>query len=281
MPELPEVETDLRRLKPRLLGRRIERVEFRRASRLLRNNIVSGRALAQHVQGTRIKEIYRRGKYLIIKLDCGHALALHRGMTGILKVLSAGEVPRGWKERHLHARFHFRDIDLIFYDPRTFGRIVFLPQGDFCHLKGLASIGAEPLESHFTASYLHDKISSRRGKIKAVLLNQQVVAGIGNIYADESLFRAGIHPERPAHSLTGPEVKRLRQAIRQVLREAIRKNGTSIGDEVVAEGRYQPLVYDRAGEACKNCGQTIESTRARIAGRTTSFCPHCQPRRRK
>jgi formamidopyrimidine-DNA glycosylase len=278
MPELPEVETVLRRIRPRLLGQRIEQVEFRRASRLLRDT-VSAPELARHLRGARVQEVRRRGKYLVLNLDCGHDLVLHLGMTGKLV-----EVPPGCNQSHAHARFCFDGFDLLFCDPRTFGRIVLLPGGDTEALPGLASIGPEPLGKDFTSACLLKALHQRQAPIKALLMDQRIIAGLGNIYVDEALFRAGIHPLRPGGSLSLAELKRLRRAIRAVLREAIRFCGTTIINYEWAAGRKGSFqnklrIYGRAGEPCRACGRRIAS--ARVAGRTTCFCPHCQPRRRK
>lgn len=274
MPELPEVETVRRRIEPRLVGRRIERVEFRPRSRLLRDT-VSGRELARHLRGARVEEIKRRGKYLIWKLDCGHALVLHLGMTG--KLL---DVKPGRQAPHTHARFRFADFDLLFTDARTFGRIVLLPQGKVAALPGLAEMGPEPLGPQFTSAYLRRTLAGRKAPIKALLLDQRIAGGLGNIYADEALFRSGINPSRKAGSLKTLELVKLQQAVRRVLREAIRFCGTTIMNYEWDEGReggFQKRlrVYGRAGEPCRRCGAVLVA--AQIAGRTTTFCPRCQP----
>ena len=276
MPELPEAETVRRRIEPRLVGRRIERVVFRPRSRLLRDT-VPGRELARHLRGARVEEVSRRGKYLIWKLDCGHALVLHLGMTGKLM-----EVRPGRQEPHTHARFRFGGFDLLFTDARTFGRIVLLPQGKAAVLPGLAEMGPEPLDGSFTTTYLLKVLRNRRAPIKALLLDQRVVAGLGNIYVDEVLFRARIHPLRRGGSLTVAENQRLRRSIRAVLREAIRFCGTTIMNyewDTGQKGNFQHklLAYGRAGKPCRGCGAVLAS--ARIGGRSTTFCPRCQPRR--
>jgi len=278
MPELPEVETVLRRLRPRLRGRRIEGVEFRRGSRVLRDTVPAPK-LAGHLRGARVEEVRRRGKYLILDLDCGHGLVIHLGMTGRLADHAAGH-----EHAHVHARFRFEGFDLLFTDARTFGRIVLLPEGRVEALPGLAGLGPEPLGAEFTAAYLGGVFQGRKAPVKALLLDQRVAAGMGNIYADEALFRAGIHPLRRAGSLHAAELQRLRQAIRAVLREAIRARGTTIMNYEWAsgkEGSFQTRlrVYGRAGEPCRKCGATIVLTRT--AGRSACFCPNCQPRRRK
>jgi formamidopyrimidine-DNA glycosylase len=276
MPELPEVETVRRRIEPRLVGRRIEEVVFRPRTRLLRDTL-PGRAVARHLRGARVEAINRRGKYLIWKLDCGHALVLHLGMTGKLI-----DVAPGREEPHTHARFRFRGFDLLFTDARTFGRIVLLPQGKVEALPGLAAMGPEPLGRGFSVAYIQECLQGRRAPIKALLLDQRVVAGLGNIYVDEALFRAGISPLRKAGSLQPRELAQLRQAIRRVLLEAIRLCGTTIMNfqwDRGREGGFQKRlrVYGRQGQPCRSCRQPLVS--ARIAGRTTTFCPRCQPRR--
>jgi len=276
MPELPEVETVRRRIEPRLVGQRIEEVVFRPRTRLLRDTL-PGRAVARHLRGARVEAINRRGKYLIWELDCGHALVLHLGMTGKLM-----DVKPGRKEPHTHARFCFGGFDLLFTDTRTFGRIVLLPQGKVEALPGLAQMGPEPLGPKFNALYLTCAFYRRKAPVKALLLDQRVVAGLGNIYVDEALFRAGIHPLRPAGDLDPPELSRLSRAIKNLLRVAIRYCGTTVMNfewDAGREGRFQKKlrVYGRQGQPCRKCGRPLAS--ARTAGRTTTFCPRCQPRR--
>jgi len=277
MPELPEVETFRRRLRPLLLRGRIERVHFHPKTRLLRASRLSANQISRQVKGARVREMRRRGKYLILELDSARELVFHLGMTGKLI-----EVAPGQEEPHTHARFHFKKFDLLFIDPRAFGRIVLLPQGKVEALPGLAQMGPEPLGPKFTAAYLQKRLHGRRAPIKSLLLDQRILAGLGNIYSDESLFRAKIHPRRPAGHLTPNELLRLRRAIRAVLQEAIRACGTTIRDYEWAAGREGSFqnklrVYARAGQPCRRCGDRI--ARERMAGRSTFFCPSCQNQR--
>jgi len=272
MPELPEVETICRGLAPLIIGKTIVAIE------------ASGKALRQPVPlsemraalpGQTIRAIRRRAKYLLI--ECGGLLIIHLGMTGNLGVFTADQ-PIG---KHCHVRFRFTDgQELRYHDSRRFGRIAFLP----ALLAGLveaerqffAACGPEPFGCD--AAFLVEKCRRLQTPIKAALLNGALLAGIGNIYASESLFRAKIDPRRAAGALTLAEWQRLLTAIQEVLKEAIACGGSTISDYVNAEqksGCFQMnfTVYGRVGQSCP-CGTTIAQTK--IAGRSTFFCPKCQ-----
>lgn len=261
MPELPEVETVVRTLRPLVVGRRILNAEFGKP-RVVRGK---GDEIAQAVAGQKIASIERHGKFIAMKLDRGY-LVVHLGMTG--KLLMDRE-PTKWT----HAVFTLNAGVMHYDDPRQFGTIEYdreLPAR-------VARLGPEPLEvspEEFAA-----RLKQRKAPIKAVLLNQLVVRGVGNIYADEALFRAGVHPKRIASSLKRDRVTRIYEAMREVLKEAIERRGSSVRNYVDAEGRkggFQALhrVYRRTGEPCVKCGTKIK--RIEVAQRGTHFCPKCQ-----
>jgi formamidopyrimidine-DNA glycosylase len=261
MPELPEVETVVRTLWPAIVGRRILNAEFLQLRVLRGTPNETTAALA----GRRIQSIERHGKFIAIRLDRGF-LVIHLGMTG--KLLVNAE-PTKWT----HAIFTLDRGVLHYDDQRQFGRIEYgveLPDR-------VAALGPEPLEislADFTA-----RVRARKSPVKAVLLNQAVVRGMGNIYADEALFRAGVHPKRSAASLKKDRVERIYKAMREVLAEAIESRGSSVSNYVDADGRkgsFQKAhrVYQRTGEPCTKCGTPIK--RIVLAQRGTHFCPKCQ-----
>ncbi|MGQ9475466.1 MAG: bifunctional DNA-formamidopyrimidine glycosylase/DNA-(apurinic or apyrimidinic site) lyase [Actinomycetota bacterium] len=272
MPELPEVEVIRRQLDSVLRGARITRVEVR-LPRLVK--YPSPSTYRRSLRERRILEVGRKGKYLLIRLEGGAVLVIHLGMTGSLRFSSPGEE----RPRHTHLVFHLEDgRELLYVDPRTFGETALLKEGDFRPLPGLHHLGPEPLDDGFTAGELERALRGRC-RIKAALLDQSRVAGIGNIYADEALHRAGIHPLRRLHELTPQEIERLHRALREVLREAILRGGSSVNDYVDTRGKRGDFqldhrVYRRAGEACPRCGGDIR--RERVSGRSTYFCPCCQ-----
>ncbi len=258
MPELPEVETIVRGLARRLPGRRIRRVEVTQ-TRVLRNGVSAA-------EGAAIVGVRRWGKHIILDLDRGH-LIIHLGMTGQLLF----DAPPG---PHTHARIRLdRDHLLLYNDIRQFGRLEYagrLPAR-------LERLGPEPLEiseDDFVA-----RLRARRAMLKPLLLNQSFLRGLGNIYADEALFRAGLHPRAIAARLRVDRARRLHRAIVEVLRESIHHGGTSISDYLGSDGRRGSFqnrlrVYQRTGEPCPACGAAIR--RILVAQRGTHFCPHCQ-----
>ncbi len=261
MPELPEVETVVRTLAPYLVGRKILSARF--TSRFV---TPGNRAkLARQVAGRKVESVSRRGKFIVVGLDEGH-LVMHLGMTG--KLLSAGV-----ETTHTYGVFTLDDGMLLFEDPRQFGRIEW---GD----RRVKKLGPEPLLvslADFSA-----RLKSRKTKIKALLLNQSFIAGLGNIYVDEILFLAGIHPLAQASRLSAPRAARLHQAMVDTLRLAIEHRGSSISDYVDVDGNrgnFQMLhrVYGREGEPCLACGTPVR--KVVVAGRGTHYCPVCQRRR--
>jgi formamidopyrimidine-DNA glycosylase len=261
MPEGPEVESVVRSLRRGIIGRRILNAELKNGRVLIGSAVTTSRALA----GRRIDAIERHGKFIAIHLDQGF-LVVHLGMTGRL-LLNAE--PDKWT----HAIFNLDRGTMIYSDPRQFGRIEYgrtLPER-------VAKLGPEPLDvtlEEFTA-----RLAKRDSPIKAVLLNQAVVRGVGNIYADETLFRAGVHPKRKASSISKTRVAKIHVGMRQVLSEAIAAGGSSISDYVDADGakgwfQVEHRAYGRTGEPCKICGTPIN--RIVLAQRSTHFCPQCQ-----
>lgn len=279
MPELPEVETVRLTLAPQLAGRTI------RAVAVLHPDVVAGpgvtpESFSDRLTGATFTGLRRRGKYLVVALRAAGGpvrLILHLRMTGRLTVVDPDdEVPK-----HTHLRFALDDgRELRFTDPRRFGRAHLVSGKAEGGPKGLAGLGPEPLGRGFGAKELGARLAGRKARLKALLLDQTVVAGVGNIYADETLFRAGLHPARRACDLTGEDVARLCKSLRSVLRQAIGQGGTTIRDYVDGRGRRGEFVlslqvYGREGEPCMRCGTQVE--RAIIAGRSTHFCPRCQP----
>ncbi len=260
MPELPEVETVVRSLAPHLIGRWIV------SARFSSKHVTPGdrAALARKLAGRRIESIRRRGKFIDVTLDKGH-LVMHLGMTG--KLLTSGV-----KGKHTHGVFTLDDGVLLYDDPRQFGSIEW---GD----ARVRKLGPEPLEialEDFTG-----RLKARKTRVKALLLNQAFIAGVGNIYADEMLFTSGIHPLAKASRLTAARAGKLHRAMVETLTLAIEHRGSSISDYVDADGRrgdFQSLhrVYGRDGQPCLTCGTTIR--KAVVASRGTHYCPVCQKR---
>lgn len=242
--------------------------------------VMGGIGIAQTaaaVAGATITGIDRRGKYLLLRLDTGDALIAHLRMTGRLLVVPASAPP----VRFEHLAIHLDgDLDLRFGDQRKFGRIVLASPSEVAAL--FARLGPEPLDPSLTASSLRERLGRHRANIKSMLLDQRIIAGLGNIYVDEALFLAHIHPLRAANSLDEAEVDRLLDAIRQVLRQAIANQGTTFStfeNPYGERGNNAPalLVYGKgaAGLPCPRCGTPL--VRLTVSGRGTTICPHCQP----
>jgi len=274
MPELPEVETIRRQLAVRLTGRVLSRVEV--LDELLTAPEAPA-ALEAALAGRRIEGVGRRGKYLIVALEGGEALALHLRMTGQLCWSPAPPDP---EPAYLRARFHLDDGSMLaFCDLRRFGRAWMVPEAGDGAAYWARRLGREPLGRGFTARRLEGLLAGRRAPIKSALLNQKLLAGIGNIYADEALFAARIHPLRPAGSLSPEEVRRLHRGIRMTLRAALDSGGSSIDryrDGLGRQGSMQDLlrVHTRAGEPCPRCGTEI--VKIRVGRRGTYLCPNDQ-----
>jgi formamidopyrimidine-DNA glycosylase len=277
MPELPEVETVRRGLERHLVGRRIERVEVGRERTVRRT---SGEALIAGLSDTVVEAADRRGKYLLLPLDSGDTCMIHLRMSGQVLLAAAG-APR---PLHTHVVLHLDDgHEAWFVDPRTFGEVVvFDPDRVEVELPELARLGVDPIAEPFDAATLRSVFGATSRSLKPLLLDQHVVAGIGNIYADEILHRARLRPDRPASSLDRRRIATLGRSIVDVLGEAIDAGGSTLGDaqyvDLMGEGgSYQDehRVYGRGGERCLTCGRGWVR-RSVTGGRGTHWCPVCQ-----
>jgi formamidopyrimidine-DNA glycosylase len=273
VPELPEVETVVRDLRPRLVGRRLTAVQQASKHALRKRWRPAWNA---HVAGLCVNRVERRGKWILVELEGETTLVFHLGMTGQLTVASAAEPIAA----HTHLIFPLDDGEnqLRFRDIRRFGSVtLFRTRRELEEAFAAAGLGPEPFD--LPADYWRDCLRTTKRNLKAVLLDQGVVAGVGNIYADESLFEARLHPARLACDLDAAESSRLRRAIAAVLHRAIERRGSSIRNYVGGsglKGEYQNefRVYGRTGEPCPRCGAAI--ARLRLAGHSSHFCPHCQ-----
>lgn len=275
MPELPEVETYVRDLAEELSGRQVTQacVNWPRTIAF-----PSAQEFEATIIGARFRTFGRRGKYMLLGLEDERTLIVHLRMTGKLEVVSGATVPG----IHVHVVLGLDDGRAIhFQDTRKFGRMWLIADPDGV----LAKLGPEPLGDDFTTAYLADRLASRQASVKSLILDQGIVAGVGNIYADEALHRAGIHPARSGGALSADEVERLHSAIVAVLGRAIELQGSTLGFSNLQNysrpggqrGGYQEehIVFRRTGEPCVRCGHPIE--RIVIAQRGTHFCPMCQP----
>ena len=279
MPELPEVETVRRGLAPVLVGRRIERMEIRR--RDLRLPIPDG--VEDRLTGRRIDALERRAKFLLVNLSGGESLIVHLGMSGRFRIFEGTPPP---PERHDHVIIAIEGgASVVFNDPRRFGMMVPVPTAEVETHPLLAALGPEPLGAEFEAEVLSARLAGRRSPIKAALLDQAVVAGLGNIYVCEALFRAGISPRRRADTIGSKKAVRLVSAIRDVLAEAIAAGGSSLRDHRQPSGelgyfQHRFAVYDRAGEPCPDCDCDLSASggirRIVQAGRSTFYCARRQ-----
>ena len=268
MPELPEVETTRRGISPHVSGQRIERIILR--EKRLRWPIP---AEVADLEGCRIGEIDRRAKYLLMSLDRGH-LIWHLGMSGSMRVLPAGS-PAG---DHEHVEFLLENGQALkFRDPRRFGALLYCADDPLAHPL-LQRLGPEPLSDDFDTDHLYQCCRKRSASIKTVIMNSHVVVGVGNIYASEALFRAGIHPSRAAGRISKTRIAKLVDAIRTVLAAAIDQGGTTLQDFTQADGkpgyfRHALQVYANTG-SCPRCGESI---RQKVLGQRASYyCPRCQ-----
>lgn len=275
MPELPEVETTRRHVAPVLEGAVIKSVVLGRERMARRNRRSSD--IADRLVGRRIGRVGRRGKFLLIEVEGDLTWVIHLGMSGRIRIADSGDP----LEPHAHLVVHTEEgSEIRFIDPRTFGFIaVFTPEE--LAADSLAGLGRDALDELPTGDELAGILAGRKASVKALLLDQRILAGLGNIYADEVLFRAGIRPDRPGGDVTRGEINALLAAIPEVLAAGIEMGGTSLDDlaYLLPDGRAgdyldRLMVYGRTDEPCLTCGTPIE--RIVIAARSSHFCPHCQ-----
>ncbi|MCB0319615.1 MAG: bifunctional DNA-formamidopyrimidine glycosylase/DNA-(apurinic or apyrimidinic site) lyase [Bdellovibrionales bacterium] len=267
MPELPEVESTRQSLIESVCGKRVQGLTVTWPRMVEPHTPIR---LAKALIGRKILNVDRRGKYLLLHLDDMHSsLVIHLRMSGRLRVYSESSS----RSKHDHVVLEFENgEELRFTDPRKFGRLALF---DLTRREALEQkLGPEPLARKFTAKKFHQLLVKRSGGIKRLLLDQSVVAGLGNIYTDEALWSAKIHPERPGTSLSQEESSILWAHIRRILKEAIVLNGTDFGDGVVSHGKFSPQVYGRSGASCPRCGNVL--SKLVVAQRGTVVCNHCQ-----
>lgn len=279
MPELPEAETVRRQLEPRVVGKKIEASW----SRLARRTFPSLEEFVHYTQGARIVAARRRGKQIYFPLDNGQNLLVHLGMTGRLHVQDGDLRGRGKKleepaNKHIHALLQLEDGAIVFTDPRTFGAI-----GVSEDLPFLRNMGPEPLDEDFDEAAMVRKLRTRTIKIKSALLDQKLVAGLGNIYADEVCFLALVHPAERACDVPLSKLKKLVAHMKPVLERAINARGATLKDGGYQDtfgqsGEFYPMAYGRTGEPCDNCGTPIQRgvLGAGKSARSYHFCPKCQ-----
>ena len=276
MPELPEVETIRRALEPVLAGRSFERVEIL-DTRLVRP--LEPLEVAAELEGERVAAVERRGKYLVFRFESGRVLLVHLRMTGGFRHGAAVASPAD--DPYVRAVVKLDDgSDVAYRDIRRFGTWLVIER-DEVDTYLASKVGVEPLERAFTAKALAERLARRRAPLKSAILDQRVAAGVGNIYADEALWRARLHPLREARTLDHEETAELRVAIRKALQLGIRRQGASLRDYASLRGerggmQHEFKVYGRDGEPCDRCGTEIVKTR--VGGRGTWFCPECQRR---
>ena len=270
MPELPEVETTRIGIAPHLLGETVKQV-------IIRNHDLRwpiSRQLPRQMKGQEIRAVKRRGKYIVV-FTTGHSLILHLGMTGHLRILTEARAA----EKHDHVDVVFNSGTILrFTDYRRFGCLLMTRNDPYQHAL-LASLGPEPLEPEFDADYLYHRSRGRKQAIKTFIMDSKIVVGVGNIYANEALFMAGINPKRMAQRITHGRYEKLVAAIKEVLTMALKQGGTTLRDFTDSEGqpgyfRHELQAYDRGGEPCVNCHQPIKHIRQ--GQRSTYYCTRCQ-----
>ncbi|MGB3627421.1 MAG: bifunctional DNA-formamidopyrimidine glycosylase/DNA-(apurinic or apyrimidinic site) lyase [Henriciella sp.] len=281
MPELPEVETVRRGLSPVMDGRTILSVQLNRPD--LRFPLPA--QFADRLSGARIDRLGRRSKFLVAELSSGDALIMHLGMSGRFTITDSGQLGEFHHEvapdpKHDHVIFHMEGGQTVTYnDPRRFGFMELWPLAQMETYPRLAGLGPEPLSNTFSHAWLNEALKGKTGPIKSVLLDQRTIAGLGNIYVCEALYRAKISPRRRANTVPGERAARLTRAINDVIAEAIEAGGSSISDFKAATGelgyfQHTFAVYDREGEPCKTCGAPIR--RIVQSGRSSFYCGSCQ-----
>ncbi len=273
MPELPEVETVRRGLEPVLVGRRFEHVVLNRPD--LRIPFPEG--FAETIAGQRVQAVGRRSKYLLLQLENHQNIVIHLGMSGRVVVYPNR---RNRQETHDHVCFYLEDgKEIVFNDPRRFGLMTLVSETELPTHSLFAALGPEPLTDHFTADTLLKAFRGKKAPVKNLIMDNHVVVGVGNIYAAESLFRAGISPQRPAGKVTPKEAGILAAVIKDVLNAALESGGSTLRDYVRSSGdpgyfQHHFAVYDREGKPCERCKGTI--IRFKQAGRSSFACDSCQ-----
>jgi formamidopyrimidine-DNA glycosylase len=271
MPELPEVETTCRGIEPHVSGVEIREVIVRR--RDLRQPVSQS---IHQLEGRTITCVSRRSKYILLGVDDGSTMVIHLGMSGSLRVIAPAD---DWR-KHDHVGITLaNDRQLRFHDPRRFGLVLHLTEVDPMSHPLLRDLGPEPLEDQFTVEHLKTVCGKRSAAIKLVIMDAKNVVGVGNIYASEALFRAGIRPATPANKVTKPRLAKLVTAIRDVLADSIREGGTTLRDFLNSDGepgyfKQRLFVYDRKGEPCRVCATPVRQ--AVLGQRATYWCPQCQ-----
>lgn len=277
MPELPEVETIKGDLQKKIKGKKIKNVVINIEKILKKPSL---KEFVSKVKNRIIQEINRRGKYIIINLDSGEKLIIHLGMTGLLIYPIDQKSMANIIPKHNHLIITFTDDNqLVFNDVRRFGKVYLVC--DINEVEGVAKLGIEPLDENFTQEVFIRMIRKKKNKIKSLLMKQEFITGLGNIYANEVLHRSNIHPLRAVSSFTDEEIGKLFWEIKSVLSEAVEFRGSTVADEAYRDtdgekGKFAERlqVYARGGENCFKCGSTIEVIK--IEGRSTFFCPQCQ-----
>lgn len=272
MPELPEVETLRKSIEPFLLNKRILAVDILEIR--LRWPVVPN-DFDRWVKNVKVIKLSRRSKYLLWHLENDAVVVIHLGMSGRLGLFQKSDP----LEKHTHLIFNFKDQQIRFRDPRRFGLVEVIPQGGLAHYPRFKNLGVEPLSSDFHQKNVAKWLKNSKKPIKNWIMDAQNIVGVGNIYANEALFDAGIHPTRPARSLKNDEQQRLVQSVKSVLAAAIDKGGTTLND--FRDARSEPgffqldlCVYHKEGQPCRACGRKIQ--RIVMSGRSTFFCPSCQ-----
>jgi formamidopyrimidine-DNA glycosylase len=277
VPELPEVETIRRDMDKEFAGKCIQAVTVHGLRTIRRHE--TPEAFSSRLEGQKITSVIRKGKYLLVKLDSGDILVAHLGMSGQILRASAADP----MDRHTHVVFSFgQDTELRFVDPRTFGELFVTAPDDLEEqVPELAHLGFDPLDDVMSWTSFAGLLYAKKTKLKALLMDQRFIAGIGNMYADEILFAAGLRYDRGSETLTSQEVRRLYRSMVETLQDAIKHRGSSLADEQYRDifgdvGEFQSLhkVYDREGEACRRCRSQI--VRVKTSGRSTFLCPRCQ-----
>lgn len=277
MPELPEVETIRRGMDKEFSGKSIQTVSVSGARSIRRHD--SADDFTSRLEGRKVMSVIRKGKYLLVKLDSGNILVAHLGMSGQMLRASAADPI----DKHTHVVFSFgQGAELRFVDPRTFGELFVTAPDDLEEqVPELAHLGFDPLDDVMSWTHFAGLLYAKKSKLKPLLMDQRFIAGIGNMYADEILFAAGLRYDRGSETLTAQEVRRLYRSMVETLQDAIKHRGSSLADEQyrdifgdVGDFQSQHKVYDREGEACRRCRSRI--VRIKASGRSTFLCPRCQ-----